>query len=183
MKKIKRYWGSVFGLVILLVWLGGSTIFVAKSSSIHIFQGPLELVLSEEKNAGDIHFVSGAPLDDELALKQPGYTFQLQNLGKVATSYTIYLDEITVPEEKQLHPRFVKYHFTKNTGIDRIGLLSQLGKNRQRILDMGILRSGEVYCYQLQFWLSLDAGNDAQGKTFAGKIRVETEEATNSFAE
>lgn len=165
-------------LVLMLLITGSYAWYQYNFSSekVHIIKaGNLKVVLDDSMGEG-ILLSNAIPISDSKGLRTKAYTFTLENLGSVASNYTIYLDDVGLAEaEIPMRDDYIKYSLTKNGGTPTTDLLSTIGENPNRILESGTIAGKEKYTYTLRAWISQDAENDVMGTIFHGKIRVVTE--------
>jgi len=133
----------------------------------------LKLVLDDTMEGG-IHLVNAIPVTNEEGLTQVGYTFTLENTGKIDSSYEIYLDDLDLDEgQTRMQDRFLKYQLVKDGEEISLDLLSTIGENPNRLLDKGEISSGEKFTYTLKLWIDFDATNEVMKTSFKGQLRVE----------
>ena len=124
-----------------------------------------------------------APLTDTQAASLTPYTFTITNTGDIAAYYTISLDRYS---DSTLDDKWVKYRITGDgydTGV-RIAdytsaSTSSDGASIMLVTGEKSLDVGKSITYKLYLWLSNDADNTAQGKTFKSKISVNGYSNTN----
>jgi len=139
----------------------------------------LKLVLDDTMEGG-IHLVNAIPVTDEEGLTQVGYTFTLENTGKIDSSYEIYLDDLDLDERQtRMQDRFLKYQLVKDGEEISLDLLSTTGENPNRLLDKGEISSGEKFTYTLKLWIDYDATNEVMKTSFKGQLRVEAIQSQN----
>ena len=133
----------------------------------------LKLVLDDTMEGG-IHLENAIPVTDEEGLTQVGYTFTLENTGKVDSSYEIYLDDLDLDEgQTRMRDDFLKYQLVKDGEEVSLALLSTTGENPNRLLDKGEISSGEKFTYTLKLWIDFDATNEVMETMFKGQLRIE----------
>ena len=133
----------------------------------------LKLVLDDTMEGG-IHLVNAIPVTDEEGLTQVGYTFTLENTGKIDSNYEIYLDDLDLDEgQTRMQDRFLKYQLVKDGKEISLDLLSTIGENPNRLLDKGEISSGEKFTYTLKLWIDFDATNEVMETMFKGQLRIE----------
>jgi len=166
---------SIFILLIILI--GGSfawlVLTVNGTKTNDLVAGTLSVIL-DESESNEISITNGEPLTDEEGLQTTAYTFTLRNNGTLNSKYTIYLDDVDLDSgETRLNNSFIKYDLVKNNVDKTPKLLTSMGTNPNRVLDSGTINAGNSNTYNLKIWLDYNATNDAQGKRFKGKLRVE----------
>ena len=123
------------------------------------------------------------PLTDTQAASLTPYTFTITNTGDITAYYTISLDRYS---DSTLDDKWVKYRITGDgydTGV-RIAdytsaSTSSDGASIMLVTGEKSLDVGKSITYKLYLWLSNDADNTAQGKTFKSKISVNGYSNTN----
>ncbi len=135
--------------------------------------GSLKLVLDDTMEGG-INLEKAIPVQDEEGLTQVGYTFTLENTGKIDSSYEIYLDDLPLEEtQTRMRNDFLKYQLVKDGEEISLDLLSTTGENPNRLLDKGEIGPNEKYTYTLKLWIDYDATNEVMNTIFKGQIRIE----------
>ena len=175
----KSYKRIVIGLVgIIAIVLGASyawlqvVVYGDKGVSI-IAAGSLSLELDESMTEG-IKIEKAIPITDEEGKEQVGYTFTLENQGDIDSDYTIYLDDIELSAgQERMKDSHLKYQLIRDGEEKKLELLSETGENPNRVLETGEIAAGEKYHYTLKIWIDYDAPNEAMGKVFKGKLRIE----------
>ena len=156
---------SIFLLIMLGItyaWLSGT--FYGKKK-VTIASGKLELIIDNE-NEG-ITLDNAAPTYDSDGKESNPYTFTLRNTGNSDVRYEMYLDNDTGSGKTTLEDKDIRYQLKRS---DSEKVSSLVGT---RLIDTGTLKKGSDRAYELRIWLNIEAENDAMGKVFYGKIRVE----------
>lgn len=148
----------------------------------YLKSGNLVLNLDESASNG-IKIDPAYPLTDAEGLDTPKYQFVLENTGNITADFTMYLDDITTAEKKMAYSiiRFnLKKQLYNSTGVlkdnqptDRIGYITSLIVSDKFIVDGGTLAPGEKIVYNLNLWMDYNAGNEYQGTSFKGRLRIE----------
>ncbi len=175
----KNYKRIVIGLVVIIaIVLGVSyawlTVVVYGDKGVSIIAaGSLSLELDESMTEG-IKIEKAIPITDEEGKEQVGYTFSLENQGDIDSDYTIYLDDIELSAgQERMKDSHLKYQLIRDGEEKKLELLSETGENPNRVLETGEIAAGEKYHYTLKIWIDYDAPNEAMGKVFKGKLRIE----------
>lgn len=135
--------------------------------------GNLQLELGDKTSEG-IHMEYAIPTPDQKGLELEGYNFSVTNHGNINSRYTVYLDDLPIEDESlRLPDQKVKYVVIKNGEMSEAKLVSTMGKNPKRRVDMGMIAPGEENHYTLKLWIDYDAGNEVMGKIFSASIRIE----------
>jgi len=142
--------------------------------------GTLYLEL-DDSMAGGITIESAEPVLDEVGKSGEGYTFTLENKGKIASDYTIYLDDLPLTDETRMNDSFIKYQLVRD-GNETIDLLNSIGENPNRILDSGTITAGRKYTYTLKMWIDSSATNEVMGTVFKGQLRIEAMQSQKKLA-
>ena len=123
---------------------------------------------------GGIHLVNAIPVTDEEGLTQVGYTFTLENTGKIDSSYEIYLDDLPLEEgQNRMRDDFIKYQLVKNDNEVDLQLLDQTGTAPNRVLETGTIAPKTKYTYMLKMWIDESATNEVMETMFKGQLRIE----------
>ena len=154
------------------------TLLGEKELTLHA--GSMSLVLDDSMEGG-INIESSVPVLDEVGMSQEGYTFTLENNGKIASDYTIYLDDLPLMDETRMNDAFIKYQLVRDDN-EKIDLLSSIGENPNRILDNGTIFSGEKYTYTLKMWIDSSATNEVAATVFKGQLRIEAMQSANKLS-
>ncbi len=144
---------------------------------VSIIGDKLELIL-DETNEG-IQIGKTLPVKDEEGRQVEAYTFTLENKGNQKIDYSIYLDTDSEAMKEcvdcqELSEKDIRYELK----INNIYSIETLDSSR--LLDKGTIGTEKIN-YELKIWLNYDADNDAQGKVFYGKIRVEGSQIINNY--
>ncbi len=141
----KHKMGIVVAISAIIMVIGLSfawlQITLRGSKELSMMADGLKLVLDDTMEGG-IHLENAIPVTDEEGLTQVGYTFTLENTGKVDSSYEIYLDDLDLDEgQTRMRDDFLKYQLVKNGEEVSLALLSTTGENPNRLLDKGAISS------------------------------------------
>ena len=110
------------------------------------------------------------PMSDTDGLATTPYTFTITNSGTIDAYYTVSNEEELA---NTLDTTYLKMKITSDDGYDSgIVTLKSLGSETYRIIDEKILKTNKSITYKLYLWISGDAGNDIQDKTYKSKIVV-----------
>lgn len=181
-EKFKNRKGKVLLILIcaLILFMGVS--FAWLTSSINSTQtnvlksGALSLKLDESATEG-ISLEDTVPVSDEKGLSYEGYTFSLINNGNVATKYVIYLDDLPLEEGQVRMPdNVIKYNLTKNGVEKETALLTKMGENPQRVVDLGTIEPHTTNTYTLKLWMDYDATFEVMDTYFYAQLRIEAEQ-------
>ena len=144
-----------------------TSFFANKDSVLKV--GSLSLVLDEsEGNA--ITVSADGPLSDSEGVNLDNYySFKLINNGKVASSYTIYLDNQPLDDgDVRIDQKYVHYSLERD---DSNNVAKSLTGNQK--LESGIINSGQTINYKLRLWFSSDMTAEEENKVFKAKLRIE----------
>ena len=110
------------------------------------------------------------PMSDTDGLATTPYTFTITNSGTIDAYYTVSNEE---DSSNTLDTTYLKMKITSDDGYDSgIVTLKSLGSKTYRIIDEKILKTDKSITYKLYLWISGEAGNDIQDKTYKSKIVV-----------
>ena len=160
-------------LILIFIILGISyaflqtSFFATKDSVLKV--GSLSLVLDEsEGNA--ITVSADGPLSDSEGVNLDNYySFKLTNNGKVASSYTIYLDNQPLDEgDVRIDQKYVHYSLERD---DSNNVAKSLTGEQK--LESGIINSKQTINYKLRLWFSSDMTAEEENKVFKAKLRIE----------
>ena len=74
--------------------------------------------------------------------------------------------------DTRIDDRYLKYNLTKNGTDSGATLLTSIGANPNRILDIGTIEGGDTNTYSLNIWLTDEVDGNYSGQGFKGKLRV-----------
>ena len=162
----------ILGLGITYAWLI-QTINGDKIHSIRV--GNFRFSLTEENS---LTLESGEFMSDDKGMNQDGFKFSVENIGVGYGSYSIYLDDDTIPTgTTRLDDKFIKYSLEINGNK-----YSPLELKDRKIYD-GILNKDGKDNIILRVWLNKDVNGDIGGQAFKAKIRIEAnQEVSNEQA-
>ncbi len=172
----------VLNIVLILLIIGISYawlhVTLRGEKKVSIVGNKLELML-DETNEG-IQIEDAVPVKDEQGKEVEAYTFTLENKGNKKIDYSIYLDTDSEAMKEcsncqELEEKDIRYELKKDN------LYNTETLDSSRLLDKGTIGGTEKISYELKIWLNYDADNDAQGKVFYGKIRVEGVQNTGEY--
>lgn len=166
----------LFALIIVLIVLSAAAFSYSKPGTVEnkITLGKLELTLTE---GNAITLNDTYPMTDDDGVKLTGFTFSLKNTGSTASTYSIYLDDVSVDSgDTRLNDKYIKYSFTKDSVVGAAKPLTDLGTNQQRVLDTGTIAKDTTINYNLKLWVSSDIDADIGGQVWKGKLRIEGEQ-------
>ncbi len=150
------------------------TFNVTKNTNFTMAIGSLELTITDTYTEDKFIMKKVVPMRDRDALEQDGYHFILENTGTIASFYTVYLDDIILEEGiDRLENEYVKINlYNEQTKQSHTRMFTELGEDKERILETGYLKPGEQISYVFRMWVDYEVGNEAQDKYFATQIRV-----------
>lgn len=162
----------ILGLGITYVWLI-QTINGDKIHSIRV--GNFRFSLTEENS---LTLESGEFMSDDKGMNQDGFKFSIENIGVGYGSYSIYLDDDTIPTgTTRLDDKFIKYSLEIN-----VNKYNSLELKDRKIYD-GILNKDGKDNIILRVWLNKDVNGDIGGQAFKTKVRIEAnQEVSNEQA-
>lgn len=183
MKKfIKENKVIVFLLICSVIMLSGLSYAWYKLSlsgerEITLSSGSLELTFTEGE---DITLVNAEPLSDEDGLATAGYHFSLKNTGNIDSSYTIYLDDVSLDSGiTRMSDSYIKYSLEKNGTVNNPILLNSNSSftNEAGVITRSIgtdtIGVGNTDEYVLHIWIADSADNGVMNTTFKAKLRIE----------
>ena len=125
-----------------------------------------------------INLSNVAPMSDSDGMNTTPYTFTITNNGSVAAYYTIRNEE---DSSNILNNKYIKYRLISDSYDSGIKTLDTMGSGYYMLSSENTLAVGKSITYKLYLWLSSEADNDAQNKTYQSKIVVQS--TTNSISE
>ena len=157
-------------LISIITLIGSSYALLTKSfksKKLSMEVGTLKIDFAE---GNAINMANAAPMTDSDGLKSTPYTFTITNSGTIDAYYTVSNEEELA---NTLDTTYLKMKITSDDGYDSgIVTLKLLGSETYRIIDEKILKTNKSVTYKLYLWISGDAGNDIQDKTYKSKIVV-----------
>ena len=153
----------ILGLGITYAWL----IQIVNGEKIQSMRvGTFRFSLTEENS---LTINSGEFLKDSEGLKQEGFKFTVQNVGKGYGSYSVYLDDDTISSgQTRIDDKFIRYSLGINA--DTTGTPTNL---TSRKIYSGGLDASEKDTFVLRLWLNPAVNGDIGGQAFKAKLRIE----------
>ena len=153
----------ILGLGITYAWL----IQIVNGEKIQSMRvGTFRFSLTEENS---LTINSGEFLKDSDGLKQEGFKFTVQNIGKGYGSYSVYLDDDSISSgQTRIDDKFIRYSLGVNT--DTTGTPTNL---TSRKIYSGGLDASEKDTFILRLWLNPAVNGDIGGQVFKVKLRIE----------
>ena len=144
-----------------------TSFFASKESILKV--GSLSLVLDESKCNAITVSADGPLSDDEGVNLDNYYAFKLTNNGKVASQYTIYLDDQPLDDgDVRINQKYIHYSLEKDESNN---IAKSLTGNQK--LESGIINSKQTINYKLRLWFSSDMTIEEENKVFKAKLRIE----------
>ena len=176
----------IIGIAIILILLIGLA-FAYLVTTLHgdkdyvVRAGTLDLVLNE---GNELTLEKQIPIEDSEGQSLNGFSFSLVNNGSVDTDYRIYLDDVELSAgESRIPDSSIRYSLTRNDEVFSPKNLTMIGSNPNRRVDFGTISPDETINYTLKIWIDYDATTEeASGKTFKGKLRVEASQGVGEEA-
>ena len=176
----------IIGLIIIVLLLIGLAFAYLRTTlqgdkDYAIRAGTLNLTLTE---GNELTLEKLIPLEDSEGMNLNGFNFSLTNEGNIDTDYTIYLDDIELDtNETRMPDSSIRYSLTRNDEVGDAKDLTSMGSNPNRRVDYGTISPDETVNYTLRIWIDYDATTEeASGKTFKGKLRVEATQPVGDVA-
>ena len=153
----------ILGLGITYAWL----IQIVNGEKIQSMRvGTFRFSLKEENS---LTINSGEFLKDSDGLKQEGFKFTVQNVGKGYGSYSVYLDDDSISSgQTRIDDKFIRYSLGINA--DTKGIPTNL---TSRKIYSGRLDASEKDTFVLRLWLNPEVNGDIGGQVFKAKLRIE----------
>ena len=157
-------------LISIITLIGSSYALLTKSfkgDKLSMQVGTLKVDFTE---GNAINMNNTIPMSDTDGLATTPYTFTITNSGTIDAYYTVSNEE---DSSNTLDTTYLKMKITSDDGYDSgIVTLKSLGSKTYRIIDEKILKTDKSITYKLYLWISGEAGNDIQDKTYKSKIVV-----------
>ena len=153
----------ILGLGITYAWL----IQIVNGEKIQSMRvGTFRFSLTEENS---LTINSGEFLKDSDGLKQEGFKFTVQNVGKGYGSYSVYLDDDSISSgQTRIDDKFIRYSLGVNA--DTTGTPTNL--TSRKIYSGGLDSKGKD-TFTLRLWLNPAVNGDIGGQVFKAKLRIE----------
>ncbi len=153
----------ILGLGITYAWL----IQIVNGEKIQSMRvGTFRFSLTEENS---LTINSGEFLKDSDGLKQEGFKFTVQNVGKGYGSYSVYLDDDSISSgQTRIDDNFIRYSLGVNN--DTTGTPTNL--TSRKIYSGGLDSKGKD-TFTLRLWLNPAVNGDIGGQVFKVKLRIE----------
>ncbi len=153
----------ILGLGITYAWL----IQIVNGEKIQSMRvGTFRFSLTEENS---LTINSGEFLKDSDGLKQEGFKFTVQNVGKGYGSYSVYLDDDSISSgQTRIDDKFIRYSLGVNN--DTTGTPTNL--TSRKIYSGGLDAKGKD-TFTLRLWLNPAVNGDIGGQVFKAKLRIE----------
>ena len=182
MKKQHKKIILILSLVIMVFILVGfsyaflKTSFFANKDNV-LKVGKLALTL-DESNGNEINVTDGSPMTDEEGITQDNYfSFTLTNNGKIASSYTIYLEDQPIDSnDKRVTSSYVHYSLEKD-GFNNVA--RKLSSDQA--IGSGIISSGQTINYKLRLWFAADIAAEEENRVFKTKIKIVASQNTKTM--
>jgi hypothetical protein len=183
----RRYQLSLVLLAVLLcssIMLGTSySLFTAshtETNANNLNTGCFTFTFTEGTN--NINLTNTYPISDTKGLKTTPYTFTIHNTCSISAKTNIALDTINT---STLNRSYLKVA-TQTTGLEDLnkGILSSYSVGQVQdtstmsdayIIKSDTLAADETKSYSIWLWMDESVGNDAQGKTYTGKVVISEE--------
>lgn len=157
-------------LISLIALVGSSYALLTKSfksKKLSMEVGTLKIDFAE---GNAINMANAAPMTDSDGMKTTPYTFTITNSGDINAYYTVSNEEEL---SNTLDTSYLRMKLTGSDGYDSgIKTVKELGTETYKLVDETLLATGKSVTYELRMWISQDAGNDIQDKTYKSKIVV-----------
>ncbi len=158
-------------LLLFLIVAGLSYAFLSLTlfgeKKLNVIAGTLAVDFKEGNNGITLENI--IPTADEEGMKMEPYEFSIENTGTIEAKYDLLIEDDH--NEQSLRYEYLKFSLKKNdeewTAPRLLSDLDSLALEQSVLIE-----PKEKNHYALKLWLDIDAGNDAQGKKFQGRIVV-----------
>ena len=148
---------------------------LSSTKKISVQAGTLKVDFAEGNR---INLSNVAPMSDSDGMNTTPYTFTITNSGSVTAYYTIRNEE---DSSNTLNNKYIKYRLISDNYDSGIKTLDTMGSGYYILSSENTVAVGKSITYKLFLWLSSEADNEAQNKTYQSKIVVQS--TTNSISE
>ncbi len=148
---------------------------LSSTKKISVQAGTLKVDFAEGNR---INLSNVAPMSDSDGMNTTPYTFTITNSGSVTAYYTIRNEE---DSSNTLNNKYIKYRLISDNYDSGIKTLDTMGSGYYMLSSENTLAVGKSITYKLYLWLSSEADNEAQNKTYQSKIVVQS--TTNSISD
>ena len=171
---------TVLLIAICLVTLIGSsyalfTKTLTGTKKVSVQTGTLKVNFAEGNR---INLSNVVPMSDSDGMNTTPYTFTITNSGTMNAYYTVRNEE---DSSNTLNNKYIKYRLMSDNYDSGIKTLDTMGNGYYMLSSENSLSVGQSVTYKLYLWLSSEADNTAQGKTYQSKIVVQS--TTNSIGD
>ncbi len=172
-KEHKKVLGILVLFVVLFIgisyaWL---RLTVIGKKEVSLEGNNLNVILVETN--GDLILENKIPITDNEGRLGTSFQFYIQNNSLVDVDYDLLLID---NKEKQAECEGCEYIPVNDIRYElkRVNLNKTESLTEDRVIDSGNLKRGEKnrISYELKIWLDINAGNEAQGKKFYGKVAI-----------
>ena len=180
MNKKKVIIGGLIALLVVILGVAASyalfSMNLTNGKNFIISTGNLTLSLDDSSNVktdGKIIFNGLEPMSETTAMTKSPYTFRLSNTGTINSTYTIYLDDLSIQNapKARLANNLVWVNIKNLT--NNTSYTYRVSDLIDRVLETGNLNANSYNDYELRIWLDYNAGNSEQDKYFGIKLRIE----------
>ncbi len=159
-------------LISIVTLIGSSYALLTKSfkgDKLSMQVGTLKVDFTE---GNSINLNNTIPMSDTDGLSTTPYTFTITNSGTIDAYYTVSNEE---DSSNTLDTSYLKMRLTSDDGYDSgIVKVKELGKETYQLVSSTLLTKNKSVTYKLYLWVSSDADNSIQNKTFKSKIVVDS---------
>ncbi len=172
-KEHKKVLGILVLFVVLFIgisyaWL---RLTVIGKKEVSVKGNNLDIILIETN--GDLILENAIPVVDETGKVGNSFQFYIQNNSLVDVDYDLMLIDNKEKQAECKECEYIPYNDIRYE-LKRVNLDKTDSLTENRVIDSGNLKRGEqnrIY-YELKIWLDINAGNEAQGKMFYGKVAI-----------
>ncbi len=172
-KEHKKVLGILVLFVVLFIgisyaWL---RLTVIGKKEVSVKGNNLDIILIETN--GDLIIEDAIPVVDETGKVGNSFKFYIQNNSLVDVDYDLLLIDNKEKQKECEECEYIPYNDIRYE-LKRVNLEKVDSLTENRVIDNGNLKRGEknrIY-YELKIWLDINAGNEAQGKVFYGKVAI-----------
>ncbi len=161
--------------MIVLIFIGVSyawlKLTVVGKEEVSLEGNNLDVILVETN--GDLKIENAIPILDEEGKMGTTFQFYIQNNSLVDVDYDLLLIDNKEKQKECEGCEYIPYNDIRYE-LKRVNLNKTESLTEDRVIDSGNLKRGEknrIY-YELKIWLDINAGNEAQGKKFYGKVAI-----------
>lgn len=157
------------------------TVLITGEKKISVTVGQFEVTFSDSQYVS-LSNVATMSLSEVEEVSTP-YQFTIDNKGDIDAYYTLsLLDEGALEDSEMVDKRYLGFSLKGTDGTSLEGTLDELG-DKNLFINRKLLKAKDSVTFSLYLWLTEDAPNTEQGKTYQSKVAVDSVQVTGTFAD